>query len=177
MMEGSSLDIRLTQVDDDPAWDDFLGSTPLGQFQQSSYWGQYKACEGWQVDRVIFCRESSVVAGFQVLTKRIPLFGCIGYISKGPVIGVEDADLAEAVLQQIKDAAGRLRLRTLIVHPPDMCSLFPSLLPGPPFSKNRLIPVMDANLVVDLGKGLEGVETEMRRTMLQEVRQARRSKS
>src|SRR5262245_61106752 len=68
----------------DAACDEFLRSTPLGHFQQTSLWSQVKATEGWHILREMMLIGGEIVGGFQILY-RPSRFGRVGYLSKGPV--------------------------------------------------------------------------------------------
>src|SRR5680860_1141027 len=49
-------------------------------------WGQLKASHGWSVDRVLGYEGDEVVAGAQVLTRKLPIpFKAISYVPRGPV--------------------------------------------------------------------------------------------
>ena len=70
------------------AWDEFLGSSPRGQFQQSTGWAQVKAREGWSAVREYLDPTAPRSGGFQLLWKKSRL-GRVGYVSKGPVLPEE----------------------------------------------------------------------------------------
>jgi hypothetical protein len=157
---------------EDRDWDDFLQSTPLGQFQQSSRWARYKACEGWQVWRCVLKTEDRLVGGFQLLWRHQRL-GRMGYITKGPALLEESQELAERAVRLIAGAAEKLRLAALIVQPPDGSSQTSPALWRHHFALNRLYRTNDATLVNDLTPGIETVTRRMNKTARREVRQAR----
>src|ERR1700722_11594625 len=84
LLAGREVVVRLSRELEDRCWDKFLEETPLGQFQQSSFWGRSKSAEGWTLLRVILTIDEEIVGGFQILWRR-SWFGRNGYVSKGPV--------------------------------------------------------------------------------------------
>jgi lipid II:glycine glycyltransferase (peptidoglycan interpeptide bridge formation enzyme) len=133
----------------DPGWDEFLTSTPLGQFQQSTLWASGK-CDGtWQVLRVIFTSRGRGVGGFQLFYRRTPT-GLIGYVSKGPVIVEESKANWDVILHAIKTIARQRRFRALIVQPPDTSSVDPTWILDHGFLPEKLQGVVDATLWFDL---------------------------
>ena len=100
------------------AWDEFLASSPRGQFQQSSGWAQVKAGEGWSAFREYLDPADPSSGGFQLLWKQ-SRFARIGYVSKGPVLPQETAEAVNAALEKIVKSARRLRLSAVVVQPPD----------------------------------------------------------
>jgi lipid II:glycine glycyltransferase (peptidoglycan interpeptide bridge formation enzyme) len=158
---------------DDTEWDAYLQSSPLGHFQQSSFWAQAKLIDGWHPIRFILTMDGRLAGGFQMLV-RTTCLGKIGYISKGPVIEPEDPALLEYFIGQVVAVANRHRIKALIVQPPDQSGLNGALLARHYFSENRLVDVISATLLIDLSGDLGDIEKRMRKTRLYEVRTARR---
>lgn len=67
-------------------WDRFLQRFPDAHLLQTSAWGDFKACFGWQVERVIVgATGGSKATGAQILFRRLPLGFTFAYLAKGPV--------------------------------------------------------------------------------------------
>jgi len=158
---------------EDPAWESFLQSTPLGHFQQSAMWAQYKAHEGWQAERIVFSDGAGVLAGFQLLWRRSRL-GRIGYISKGPAARDSVTAPWEELTRQIQHAARRLRLQAVIVQPPDWAPEAVPVLRRHGFLDNHLHPVIRQTLLVDLRAGWYAVEAGFRKGARRAIEKARR---
>jgi hypothetical protein len=155
----------------DPVWDDFLRSTPLGHYQQSGLWAEFKAGEGWRHHRVVLTGGTNViVGGFQILwRKKGPLR--IGYVSKGPVAHPAVVGL-QAVLTTLLDATAReLGLHALIAQLPDESPDLAEDAPG--FVRSNPMHVIEATYLVDVGEGMEAVRKRMHRNVRQCVRKAR----
>ena len=157
----------------DSAWDDFLQSTPLGQFQQSSMWAQYKAVEGWQPIRVVLITDDRVIGGFQILW-RTKHFVRIGYVSKGPVLTITDSDLVEFLIEQFLAIVRTNRLSALVVQPPDNCSTFASALIPYGFALDRLTKVIRSTLLVDVDSSIAEIARGLSKYTLKKVRQGKR---
>ena len=76
----------------DDHWDKYLVSIPLGEFQQTGCWAKVKKTSGWNNFRVLLLHHNKIIAGFQLLWRKVYNFR-IGYISKGPVLKKETDDL------------------------------------------------------------------------------------
>lgn len=142
---------------EDDEWDGFLESTELGQFQQSSPWGHYKQSQGWQVSRVVLTLEDRTLGGFQILWKSTRL-GRIGYVSKGPVIGVEAGDLVAFVIQLLHSEVNQLKLQALVVQPPDFSHQIAGALARDGFLKATALNIIEASCILDLTQPAMKVE-------------------
>lgn len=82
---------------------------------QSYDWGSYKAALGWHVVRVAVTRQGRVVAGAQILLRRLPwLPWTMAYVPRGPLVNLEDTDVVQELFAAIHEAArarGALFLR------------------------------------------------------------------
>ncbi|MBI3943069.1 MAG: peptidoglycan bridge formation glycyltransferase FemA/FemB family protein [Chloroflexi bacterium] len=65
-------------------WDAFIESAPTGHLLQTTGWGELKRRYGWEVERVGLRQGERLVAGFQMLFRRLPL-GTMAYVPRGPV--------------------------------------------------------------------------------------------
>jgi len=154
-------------------WDDFLESTPLGQYQQSSLWARAKSFEDWRPLRIVLTMDDRVAGGFQILIRN-SRFGSIGYISKGPVVVEEDNDLLDFVMKLVISTVKTNHLKALILQPPDR-----SVIDGPAMARhwflpNHLVEVISATLLVDLSDNMDAISQRIRKNTMIEIRQAER---
>ena len=157
----------------DAVWDDFLRSTPCGQFQQSSLWAQYKAGEGWTHHRIVLTKEERVVGGFQILWKRSRYLR-IGYVSKAPVERSPDAPLGALLAEQLVLAARELRLAAMIVQLPDE-SAFPALhYEEKGFLRSNPMGVYEATYLLDLEEDLAILRARMSSSLRRNIRAGKR---
>lgn len=103
---------------DDPDWDSFLVATPGEYHQQSSLWCRVKRLNGWHHVRVKVRGPDGIVAGAQVLSRSSRLAGRVGYVPKGPVLAIDDEDLADLVLTAVREVAAREGIRALVLQAP-----------------------------------------------------------
>jgi hypothetical protein len=156
---------------EDACWDKFLQETPLGQFQQSTFWAQTKSTEGWRPLRVMLTVNEEMVGGFQILW-RPSWFGRMGYVSKGPVVLPGFPELADYATELLQKLAERERLRALVVQPPDLCKLMSARLAENGFLLAVSANVIEATWVVDLRDGFGSVVQRMHRKTRRKAKQA-----
>jgi len=85
-------------------WDAFVRNHPRGHVLQLSAWGILKSAFGWSVERVVLGNEGSIIAGAQLLYRRLPFgLGTMAYLPMGPLL-TEQAN-ETALWQAIDEAA------------------------------------------------------------------------
>lgn len=154
------------------AWDSYLRSTPLGQFQQSSSWANAKALDGWSSLLLLVDDASPEMGGLQLLWKPTRL-GRIGYVSKGPVLPLEEPRHVRLLLQRLRATARELRLRALILQPPDESRISAEDLVEHGFFPGAVPSVIRCTAVAPLDGGPDAVRTRMNRQARREARLAR----
>lgn len=79
----------------------FLESSEMSHFQQSREWAQVKA--NWKNELITVRDASGAVRGVaSVLIRKIPFFGNMMYVPRGPVCDIHDADTLERITGEIK---------------------------------------------------------------------------
>ncbi|MEA3341243.1 MAG: peptidoglycan bridge formation glycyltransferase FemA/FemB family protein [Chloroflexota bacterium] len=100
-------------------WDSFVARYSGAHMLQTSPWGALKAQFGWDVERVGLTQEGELVAGAQVLYRRLPLgLGCLAYVPKGPLVDWAAEGQLAALLALLNDAA-RSRSAVALTLEPD----------------------------------------------------------
>lgn len=171
---GAGLEAWISSSACDMAWDEFLQSTPLGQFQQSSIWGEVKGSEGWGTVRVVIWDGDQIIAGFQILTRSRGGILREGFLNKGPVCPSEDPMLHEWLVDLVKAAARKGGIDLLLVQSPDLDSAMDPVEAARGFEANGLTKVITSTLCVPLGNGLAPAQDRMNKTTLKHVRQSGR---
>jgi lipid II:glycine glycyltransferase (peptidoglycan interpeptide bridge formation enzyme) len=168
---GMQVDACLSRQAEDPLWDSFLRASHLGQFQQSSMWSRVKALENWSCIRVVLKHGDEIVGGFQLLRKKMgPI--AIGYISKGPVLKLDNFLMVEFSIQLISAIARKFRISAIIVQVPDRCNYGQFFLQSPLFLPNRILGVIENTLIVDVGREIKEVERDLSRETRRMIRKA-----
>ena len=107
--------------DDLRRWDALVERTPGTDVTQLSAWGRVRATNGYVPLHVLAHRGDELVGGAQLLFRRLPVVGRVGYLPYGPLVD-RSVEGWTAVLDGIVDAVetlGRTRLRMLFVQPPE----------------------------------------------------------
>ncbi|HPL29965.1 MAG TPA: peptidoglycan bridge formation glycyltransferase FemA/FemB family protein [Anaerolineae bacterium] len=98
------------------AWDDLVAASPHGHLLQSWAWGDLKGRFGWQPVRLAVSDGGRLLAGAQVLLRRLP-YRCLAYVPRGPVLHPEDEHANRLLLAALHDAARSHRALALKVEP------------------------------------------------------------
>ncbi|MGY1624169.1 lipid II:glycine glycyltransferase FemX [Geodermatophilus sp. SYSU D00965] len=152
------------------AWDRLVRSVPLADVVQLSAWARLRARAGYRPTYVFATQEDRLVGGAQILERRIPGFGRVGYLSNGPLVS-QDTEAPDAVRRALTDAVtslGRTRLRAVFVQPPEGAPPASTewLDRGFRRSDAGIAPV--ASLRIDLSVDVE----QLRRNLSKDVRKA-----
>ncbi|MCP4168314.1 MAG: peptidoglycan bridge formation glycyltransferase FemA/FemB family protein [Chloroflexi bacterium] len=94
--------IHSKQLDwDDTAWDAFVLQHPAAHPLQLSAWGKLKSEFGWEAMQIAQIENGYILAGAQVLFRKLPRFGIlpvrIAYIPKGPLVDWRDSSQVQAL--------------------------------------------------------------------------------
>jgi len=101
-------------------WNRFVVARPDAHVLQTSPWGTLKAQFGWADERVGLAREGELVAGAQVLYRRLPAgLGCLAYVPEGPLVDWADEEQLKALLAAL-DRAARSRGAVVLTVEPDL---------------------------------------------------------
>ncbi len=116
----------------DAAWDAFIASRPDAHILQHRLWGELKARFGWRPHRIAVAQGDRLLAGAQVLLRRLPWGQQLAYIPKGPIIDWDRMDLLQALQRAIERHARRMRAALLLIEPdltdgPEAISLLTAL--------------------------------------------------
>jgi len=105
-------------------WDRFVAGHPQAHVLQTSPWGELKAAFGWRVGRVALTAGGTLVAGAQLLYRRLPGgLGRLAYVPRGPLVDWEDAEMVAALCRAL---AADARAKGAVV-----LTVEPDLLDGP----------------------------------------------
>jgi hypothetical protein len=102
----------------DSDWDAFVAKAPRAPYQQSSWWADVKASQGWRSARVTVTRDGSIHGGAQLLYRSFPLLGAIGFVARGPILASGDPALAGAAGEGLERLAAACGVAYLVVQPP-----------------------------------------------------------
>jgi peptidoglycan pentaglycine glycine transferase (the first glycine) len=95
------MSLRIDTPADDE-WDSFVVGHPQGHVLQLSAWGKLKSEFGWQLARTAVRDHDAIVAGAQVLLRRLPLGYRIAYVPKGPLLDPVHPDSCQALFDALR---------------------------------------------------------------------------
>ncbi len=161
------------------AWDTFVASRPDAHILQTWAWGELKSRFGWSADRIALVLEGRIVAGVQVLFRRLPLrLGTLAYVPKGPIVDLTDRELAEALIAGLDDLARRRRAILLKIEPdaipPDFRSLETAYLLRLGFRPSPHTIQPPRTILVDLARSEEAILAAMHPKTRYNIRLAER---
>jgi lipid II:glycine glycyltransferase (peptidoglycan interpeptide bridge formation enzyme) len=164
--------VTLASGADRERWNAFVLGSESGHLLQSWEWGAFKQSMGWQVRRIGLEQEGRIVAGAQILIRRISRPSlAIAYIPKGPVVDLADADHTRRLFSAIHQAARHEGCVFLKIEP----NLLDNENTHAQLAHHGFRPAPQTNqprctLAVDLGDGPEAIWTRMRKKTRQMVR-------
>ncbi len=174
-----NYEIMIERGASDDQWDSFLSSIEYGHHEQSTCWAKVKEHQGWQAIRLKVIQNSNIIAGAQMLCKRLPVGGSVGYISSGPCYTGSDSRALEVLFGSINQLARKNKIRYLAITPYIEDHALSSLLEqsGYGFTQEILPPVATtrATLILDLSKDTDLLFADMRRETRREINLASRS--
>ena len=99
-----TTELRLVENPAAREWDDFV-RTHGGHILQSTPWAELKSRFGWEAQRLALVRVDDLVAGAQILYRKLPLGLQFAYIPRGPVADPQDHETFAALIDALCDAA------------------------------------------------------------------------
>ena len=158
----------------DADWDRFLLEIPGPHHPQSSLWAQSHACLGWQAVRVTIREDRRILAGAQVLYKPLAALGSVGYIPKGPVFAIDDAQLRSTLFSALASLASDQRILFLAAQPPAEAAGWLQELHAYGFQPSKASMAPTASVVVDLSRDQQTLLNAMRPRTRYNTRLSRR---
>lgn len=162
-----------------PDWDDFLSGLECAHHEQSTYWANVKRHQGWKAVRLKVIRNSDWLAGAQMLCKRLPFGGSIGYIPSGPFYKVPNDPALDMLVNSINAVAKERKIQYVAITPyvenDFLDKIFEKYGYRPTREKLPPTTTVQATLILDLSKGLDTLLAEMRGEMRRKIRHALKS--
>ncbi len=101
------------------AWDALVSAHPGADVTQLSGWGRLRRLAGYSPLYVLAHDQEQIVGGAQVLIRRVPVLGFIGYAPYGPLVfgrAKDQEEICSLLADTLRDLV-RDRLRVLFVQP------------------------------------------------------------
>lgn len=175
-MNQSDYIVQVSDELEDPEWDTFVASVHGGHHVQTSLWAQLKASLGWRTVRTTVHRDGHIVGGAQLLIRPAPLIGALGYVTKGPLLALDDPSLEDLIMNRINQECKINNIRYLIVQPPNDRQDMSSRMSKWGFNESLLpiTPTPYTTVRVDLEKDTKDILSDMRSATRRNIRLAER---
>lgn len=168
------VEVRVSDKEWDPDWDAFVASTHFGHHVQTSLWGQVRASLGYHAMRYLVFDQGHIVAGAQLLIRRLFPFGAIGYIPKGPIYSIDNPALFDALLNKINAAIKNYHIQLLAIQPAYECPDLAELFKQHKFHPSWLELAPTATILLDLTPQTDQILSQMKRQTRQNIRRSER---
>ncbi len=155
-------------------WDAFVAAHPDGHLLQTSQWAALKCQFGWQAERIALTNDGRIVAGAQVLFRRLPWRQTLAYVPKGPLVDWRNPRLVQPLLDSLRTVCAPYRPALLKIEPdlpdsPLLDLLFAS------YGLQRGHPVQPrSTILVSLAEGADAALAGMKQKWRYNVRLAGR---
>jgi peptidoglycan pentaglycine glycine transferase (the first glycine) len=166
---GSGLVCEISDKLIDSEWDSFVKSVPRGDHLQSSPWAAFKASYDWSPIRILIKRDGVIIAGVQILRRRVFGVLTIAHALQGPVISSYEPWLLETIMQQLAQFTRANNISYLVIQPACDCSAI-DVLEKNGFRISPFLAGTRATLIIDLSQELSALLKKMRRTTRNNIR-------
>jgi lipid II:glycine glycyltransferase (peptidoglycan interpeptide bridge formation enzyme) len=156
----------------DAEWDAFVLAAG-GRVSQTTPWSRVKAASGWSAERVEVRRDGTLVAGAQLVHRRLPAVGRVAYLDGGPV--AEGSVGVETAVEAIQGLCRRLNIRSLVVDPPLGAEQAIGVMQDRGFTLSQVKTALAATVTVDLTQPEEQILAGMRSSTRQNIRKGERA--
>jgi lipid II:glycine glycyltransferase (peptidoglycan interpeptide bridge formation enzyme) len=156
----------------DPTWDEFVRAAPGGHYMQDGAWASFKLAFNWRVARVTLLRGAEVVGGAQLLLRRLPRVGAVGWAPKAPVVADSDPELMERILGELRRLVQRERVRVLLMQPPPQPAALPDVLQACGYSSTPVTMGPEATILLSLDRDLDAILSATKTSTRRNIRLA-----
>ncbi len=170
-------DMRLSIVDAARRmeWEALVKREDSFSLMQSWDWGAFKETMGWKVWRVAVEERGTLIAGAQLLLKKLPLGLSVGYVPRGPIGKWLDDKVAPLLLRELSRIARENGAIFLKIEPPTRDSSSASALLGRcGFTQSRILNQPKSTLILDISGSEEEILRRMRKKTRQYIHRAER---
>lgn len=159
---GEKYTFRMLQGGDFEPWDRFVAAMPGGHHVQTHPWASIKARQGWRALHLVVKNRAGIAGGAQILVKRLPVIGSIGYLDRGPLVSPHAPTVAGPLIEQLKQLARRCAIRSLVVQPPAIGFAWEQILQDSGFRLNGVRTSSRATVVLELSPDIDVLLSRMK---------------
>lgn len=166
--------IELDLSESHAEWDSFVAATSAGNHLQTSHWGAVKATIGWHSLRLTAVQDGTILAGAQLLIRKIAPGIAVCYITRGPLLRPGCDSLASPFIHEILMLGRKQRITFLAIQPPIHGDSLVSGLLHNGFECSTLELAPTASILIDLHQDEDQLLNNMKRQTRQNVRRSAR---
>lgn len=97
-------------------YEKFIEKQELCDFQQSMKWAKVK--EFWDNEMIIIYDENKeIVASMNLLIRKVPIFGNLMYVPRGPIGNIHDENIMNELTERIRKIAKKYKAFVIILEP------------------------------------------------------------
>ncbi len=174
-VKSNAYEFRKSDATVDAEWDSFLAGVEGGHHVQTTLWARVKAVVGWHALRVIAVADGRIVGGGQLFLRALPLIGAVGYVSKGPVVCVDDPALRSQLIDSLMEEARLRRVRHLTIQPANNGHVFTQELADRGFRPSSVPVAPQTSLIIDLGADIATILAQLSSKTRYNIRLGERS--
>lgn len=106
---------KLNYTKEEKEYEEFIQNNEMCDFEQSLAWNKIKTY--WKNDQIIIKRDSKIKLTINVLTRKIPLFGNLMYVARGPIGDIHDEELLTELTTKLKALAAKYKAFVVLMEP------------------------------------------------------------
>lgn len=173
-VSSAACEVRIGTNGRDDAWDAFVDAAPGGHHVQTSRWAEVKRVVGWDGIRVVATRDGRIVAGCQLLVRRLPALAAVAYAAKAPLVEDDDVELVAVVLSALDRVARDHRILYVKLQPPTQRAEAALLRARSTLVSSDLAAAPTSTVRVDAGKQLDEIFRDFHRGARSNIRKSER---
>lgn len=96
-------------------YEEFIKNHEMCDFEQSLEWNKIKTF--WSNEQIIVKKDNEIKLTINVLIRKIPIFGNIMYVARGPIGDIYSADMMEELTRKLKGLAQKYKAFVVLMEP------------------------------------------------------------
>jgi peptidoglycan pentaglycine glycine transferase (the first glycine) len=152
-------------------WDRFV-SEHSGSHLQSSLWARVKKPLGWEAVRLVAQEQGEIVAGMQILLRRMAPLGVVAYVPRGPVFREQQSHVVEQLYQDLVRVVQGEQIQYLNIQPTWQGDCFADYAVAQGFRPSQVHVAPPATTMLDLTQGLDTLWANIKKKRRRAIRYA-----
>ena len=103
------------KMDIQEEYETFIQNDEMCDFEQSLAWNKIKTY--WTNEQIIIKRDKDIKLAINVLIRKMPIFGNIMYVPRGPIGDIHSEELLEELTTKLKELAKKVKAFVVLMEP------------------------------------------------------------